>query len=82
MLVTAEEFNRAVADRIEREPFQPFVIELLNGARLDIDRRFTIAIRDGMASCFIRGRLVPRIRWNEVRQVVDIGTNAASASER
>ena len=68
----ANEFDRAISDRIERVPFQPFVIELVDGTRLDIDRRFTIGIRDGKASCFVRGRLVPRIKWDQVKQVVDV----------
>ncbi len=77
--MTAAEFNRAIMDRIERVPFQPFIIELLNGTRLEIDRRFTVGIRDGIAGAFVHGRLVPDVRWDEVRQVVDIPVNAVAS---
>ncbi len=70
--MTADEFNQAIMERIERDPFQAFTIELYSGARLEIDRQFSIAIRGGNASCFVQGRLVPRVRSDEVRQVIDV----------
>jgi hypothetical protein len=77
--MTADEFERAIIDRNHREPFQPFVIELLNGTRYEVVRRFSAGIRDGVAGCFSRGRLILHIPWDEVRQVVDIPMNAVAS---
>ena len=47
--MTAETFDLTLRRLLRQEPFQPFVIELVDGRRLDIDRR-RLAVNYGGAT--------------------------------
>lgn len=74
--MTADEFDRAIMEKLDRLPFQAFAIELLDGNRLEINRPFAVAVRDGDATCFSGGKLHLHIRFDQVNQVVDAPTNS------
>ncbi len=69
--MTADEFDQAIVDRLERQPFRAFIIELQNGNKLEINRPFSVAIRDGVATCFSGGKIHLHIPSEQVKNVVD-----------
>lgn len=69
--MTADEFDRAIMEKLDRLPFQAFTIELIDGNRLEIDRPFSVAIRGGRAACFSGGKLHLETRSEQVSNVLD-----------
>lgn len=74
--MTAEEFDQAIMVRGRRKPFQAYRIELTNGERIDIDRPHSVAIRNGIATCFAGGKIHLEVRSEQVKLVCDIPIGA------
>jgi hypothetical protein len=72
--MTAEVFYRTIVEKLERKSFQPFVMELNDGRRIDIDRP-KVAIRGGVAVCTTKERLFVRVDSDDVKEIVDIPAN-------
>jgi hypothetical protein len=47
--MTAENFQNALEALRQRQPFRPFTIELVSGARYEVDFPGALASRDGVA---------------------------------
>lgn len=47
--MTTEDFDRTLNELLDREPFQPFCVEFLNGNQLEIERSDRVATRPGRA---------------------------------
>lgn len=47
--VTQESFDTTLRLLVNRRPFQPFTVAMVNGDRLEIDHPNAIALRDGFA---------------------------------
>ena len=68
---TPEELDRTLIERLNRRPFQTFVVELTDGRRIVVDRP-GMAIRDGIAAYIARGKKrVYFFNWKDVKQVAD-----------
>jgi hypothetical protein len=69
--MTAEDFNREMVERLIRLPFRPFVVELLDGERVEIVRQNSFACRGGKAGGFGRDGAIVDLECDKVSRVVD-----------
>jgi hypothetical protein len=76
-----KDFYDAIVGMLDREPFRPFVVELLDGSRVEFDRPRSIAIRGGAAMGFARGKRYVTLDCENVRRVVDAEPEADSPKE-
>jgi hypothetical protein len=75
--MTADTFFKAVMEKLERRPFQPFAFELMDGRRVAITRSHSVTIRGGKAMCFDdKGRLVD-LTAESTANVVDAPTGVS-----
>jgi hypothetical protein len=79
--MTADDFNRAILERLRREPFKPFIVELLDGEQVEIDRPRSLAIRGGTAGGFGRNRKIIRLDSYNVARVFDVLPTVQNAAE-
>jgi hypothetical protein len=70
--MTAEDFNQAIVERLRREPFQPFSVEMLDGTQVEIDRPRSVAIGGGTAGGFGRGGKIVSLDSCKVARVFDV----------
>lgn len=70
--MTPESFYREMTTMLHREPFQPFVVEFLDGQRIVIDQPKSVAIRGGVAGHIARGGRPVPIDCEDVKQIVDV----------
>jgi hypothetical protein len=47
--MTKEVFEQTLRDLVRRDPVRPFVVELVNGTRIEIDDPKAVAFADGAA---------------------------------
>jgi hypothetical protein len=52
--MTPTSFEQALQKQLERRPFQPFVIELLDGERLVVGQREALMYHDGGTAIYFR----------------------------
>lgn len=52
-----ESFDSAIMTYINRRPYQPFTVELVNGRQMQIDHPNAISMREGMALFLTPGRI-------------------------
>jgi hypothetical protein len=77
--MTNEEFESVVKPLHEARPFQPFVIEMNDGARHAIEKPLGLGYRDGTFVCAAKGR-GPRIyRYEDVGRIVPANREMAAA---
>jgi len=69
--VTAQDFFETIVGMLDREPFRPFVVELQDGGRVEIDRPDSLAIRGGLAGGFARDGGIVRLDCVDVKRVVE-----------
>ena len=69
-------------ERLDREPFQPFIVELLDGKQVEIDRPRKLAIRGGTAGGFGRGGKIVMLDCDKVSQVFDVPLASKELPER
>jgi hypothetical protein len=75
--MSPDDFNRTILDRLEADPFRPFVVEFVDGRRLTFDKP-SLAIRDGAAGGFDHGGEIVLLDSDEVAQVIDAPAEEAS----
>ena len=79
--MTADEFDQAVLERRKRKPFQAYTIDLVGGERIDIDRSHTVAIRNGVTTCFAGGKIDLETRSENVSRMRDMPIGGRSSQE-
>lgn len=77
--MTADDFYRTMIEKLDREPFQPFVVEMNDGSRVQIDEADSVAIRGGLAICTTKEALFVRVDNADVRQIVDVPADQNAA---
>jgi len=70
--MSAEDFYRVMIEKLDREPFLPFSIELNDGRSLEIVRPRSVSIRGGVAACSTKDCIYVRVESSEVKEIVDI----------
>ena len=70
--MTAEDFYRVMIEKLDCKPFQPFVIDLNDGRRVEIERPKTVSIRGGVAACSTRDCIYVRVDCGDVREIIDL----------
>ena len=73
-----DEFFRAVVGKLERQPFQPFTLKMLDGRDVEIVRPHSVTIRGGKAGCFDRDRKFVRVNAEQVANVIDLPESVGS----
>jgi hypothetical protein len=75
----SEDFERTLRALVRRTPFRPFTVELVSGARIEVDHPEAMVFRGGVA-VFIDAHGVPTLFDHEgVSQVIGATDQAASA---
>lgn len=69
--MTVEEFDSTMLKFSEREPFEVFTVELQNGRRIEIDRPFGFALRNGHAVTMTRKKEPIWFDHNTVARIVE-----------
>lgn len=70
--MTADNFYRTMIEKLDREPFQPFVVEMNDGRKVQIDEADSVAIRGGLALCSTKETIYLRVDSEDVRRIVDV----------
>ena len=74
----AEAFDRSLRAFVRRVPFQPFLLELVSGARLQVDHPEALVFRNGVAVHFAPDGTPTLFDNLSVSQLTGISTRAAS----
>jgi len=76
--MTIENFQKTLAALLQRKPYSPFTVQLINGERYEIDHPSAIVFREGVA-VFIAPGFVLHFFDNEgVAQVIDEMNHAST----
>ncbi len=67
--MSADDFQGTIRDKLSHEPFEPFVVELNDGNRIEFDRPNSLAVRGGLAGGFAKGGKIVIIEAANVKQV-------------
>jgi hypothetical protein len=75
--MTPEQFDQTLRQFKHREPFEPFVVELLDGRAIEIVRP-NIAFNEGFASFFTPDSELVNFACEEVREIRPAAQGVAS----
>jgi hypothetical protein len=75
----AETFYSTMIEKLRRQPFRPFAVELNDGRRVEIDRPGTVSIRGGVAACSTRDCIYVRVDCEDVKQISDAPASLSAA---
>ena len=75
--MSREDVESTLLEFLRQEPFQPFVIDLADGRRLEIDDR-CLAMNGGGATFLTPDYLVEEFWFNEVREIRLLALTGAS----
>ncbi len=76
--MTADHFNQLLKERLLRDPFQVFAIEMRGGRQIEIDRPFATVLRDGVAIHLGPGGIPVEIDYDQVNRIIDTTARVAS----
>ncbi len=79
--MTAVDFYETIVERSNRKPFRPYIVELIDGSQIEIDRPRALAIRGGVAAGFARGRKIVRLDSYNVKQIYDAPVETSASQE-
>jgi hypothetical protein len=68
--MSADDFYRAMIEKLDREPFRPFSVELNDGRRVEIIRPRSVSIRGGVAACSTKDSIYVRVDCDDVKQII------------
>jgi hypothetical protein len=68
--VTTEHFDTAMSALLQRVPYRPFTIVLINGNRYEVDHPSAIMMRDGVAFYFRPGGIPALFDHEGVNELV------------
>jgi hypothetical protein len=77
--MTTEEFDKAIIEKLLREPFVPFAVEGLDGTVHEFHKPMSISIRAGFGDCVgidHTGKIV-FMYANQTRSIHDLATASA-----
>ena len=69
--MTSEHFDQLLIALNEREPFRPFTVELIGRHQFEVDHRFAMVVRDGVAVYLKPGGIPVWFDHDSVTQIVD-----------
>lgn len=75
--MTAENFDQVLRNLAGRQPFQVFTVELLTGQRFEVDSRWALVNRDGVAVFLAPGGTFIWFDHDSVSQFIDAPVNTA-----
>jgi hypothetical protein len=77
-LMTQETFENTLRTLMRRKPFQPFIVELANGERIEVDAPGSVAWGGGTAVYLNQHGEPMQFDCDEVHQFVDSTAETAS----
>ncbi len=75
--MTAENFDNALRALRQRQPFRPFTVELVSGARFEVDFPDAVVWRDGVAVFVAPGGVPVLFDHESVSQLIGERNTAA-----
>jgi len=79
--MSPETLDRTLDGLMQRKPFRPFSVELLNGRRFEVDRPHSVAYRNGVAACMAKGKIFVNFDHADIKQIDDSPAEVHSNSE-
>jgi hypothetical protein len=76
--MTSENFQKTLGALLQRKPYSPFVVQLLNGERYEIDHPSAIVFREGVAVFIAPGFVLHFFDSESVAQVIDAMNHATT----